>query len=88
MDFDSSELEEGPGRPQLQIVQRVGSLPVVISAMEQLGALYGYTKEANSFVRFGLETAETGLKKSSEIALPVVSKFDKPGRYCVSLSTV
>jgi hypothetical protein len=78
MDLDRGEIE-ARGPSQLQIVQRVGSLPVVMSALEQLGALYGYTKEANSFVKFGLETAESGLKKSSEIAMPVVGKFERPG---------
>ena len=65
---------------QLSIITRVGSLPLVISTMEQMGAAYGYTKDANSFVKFGLEKAENALKFTSAIAAPVGGKLERPGK--------
>jgi len=78
--MEGMELEgpSPPVGPQLQIMERVGSLPIVMSAVEQLGALYGYTKESNSLVKYGLETAESGLKMTSAFASPMVQKLETP----------
>lgn len=75
---DSVSPQDETRRGGLQIINRVGSLPMVQSTWNQLGSIYGYTKQSNGFVKFGLETAESALKIGSNIAAPVIVRLEKP----------
>jgi perilipin-2 len=63
---------------QDHFLNRVGSLPVVTTALSQLGNLYTHTKEKNRLLKYALETTESGVKLVANTAVPIVHKFDKP----------
>jgi len=55
------------------VVTRVGSYPVVASAISQASDMYGKVKESNSLVKYTLESAETVTTMVSDKALPIVT---------------
>ena len=59
-------------------LQRVGSLPIVTTAIDQLANIYQNTKESNRLVKYTLETAEVGVKTVAQTAMPVVNRLEKP----------
>lgn len=61
-----------------QFLTRVGSLPVVTSAIGQVLTFYNNTKESNSLVKYALETTESSVKTVANTAMPVVNKFEVP----------
>ncbi|XP_074651781.1 perilipin-2-like isoform X2 [Tubulanus polymorphus] len=54
-------------------VKRVGSYPVVASALSQVTSLYDRAKEGNRLVKYTLESAESVTKKVSDTAVPIVT---------------
>ena len=69
-----------PAMPDIQTFKRLGSLPVVATGWEQLGSLIGATKEANKFAAYGLNVMESSLKYGGRLAIPVVNRFERPGK--------
>jgi len=73
--------QQPPAAPHIQepqIVNRLASLPLVLSTYDQLTALYTQTKEAHKLLRYTLETSESCLKTVANTAMPYVHTFDKP----------
>lgn len=64
-----------------RFLERVGSLPIVTTAIDQLAQIYQYTKGTNAYVKYTLETAEAGVKSVTQTALPVMNKLEKPSKF-------
>ena len=62
------------GGNQIQFLNRMGSLPLVTTAIGQLGSLYNHTKDTNRLMRYTFETAELTVKAVAGTAMPVISK--------------
>jgi len=62
------------GDTQLQFLSRMGSLPLVTTAMGQLGSLYNHTKDTNRLMKYTFETAESTVKAVAGTAMPVITK--------------
>ena len=69
-----------------QFLTRVGSLPVVTSALNQLWMVYGNTKEYNRLVKYTLEIAEYGVKVATNTAMPMINQLKKPSEYMFMMS--
>ncbi|XP_072037961.1 perilipin-2-like isoform X2 [Amphiura filiformis] len=59
-------------------VNKVSSLPVVASTMNQVSSVYNWTKESSSMVKYTLEVAEKSVAVATSTAKPVVDRFGKP----------
>ena len=62
-------------------VNKVSSLPVVASTMDQVSSMYNWTKESNSVVRYTLEAAEKSVAVAASTAKPVVTRLEKPSKF-------
>ncbi len=72
----------------IQFVSRVGSLPIITTAVGQLGTIYQYTKAKNPVFKYTLETAEAGFKVATNTSKPIMDKLNKPSKYIYMLLLV
>lgn len=79
---DQAQSPNQTGAPQLDVINRVCSIPVVQSAIEKTGSTYAYVKDSHHLINWALDYAEAGLHYASATAAPIASpiakKFEGP----------
>ncbi|XP_043589099.1 lipid storage droplets surface-binding protein 2-like isoform X1 [Bombus pyrosoma] len=65
------------GTPQLEVINRVKSIPVVHSAIEKTGSTYSYLKDSHHLINWALTQAEAGLNYASATAAPLTVPLAK-----------
>lgn len=70
--------------PDPHFLERVGSIPIVTTTIDQLAQIYQYSKNTSPYMKYTLEKAEAGVKTVTQSALPIVNKLEKPSEfYCL-----
>lgn len=76
-DQSTSPTKEQAGLPQLEVLDRVRSIPVVQSGIEKTGSMYSYVKDSHHLINWALNYAEAGLHYATATAVPLATPIAK-----------